>query len=179
MVMNMHEEIATVGGGCFWCVEAVFQRVRGVRLVESGYSGGKITNPTYEQICRGDSQHAEVVRLHFDPSVISYKEILEIFFTTHDPTTLSQQGNDVGTQYRSVIYTHSEEQMQIAQQVTKDMAAAWDAPIVTELQEAPIFYVAEDYHQDYFLNNPNQPYCAYVVAPKVAKLSKLHADKLK
>jgi peptide-methionine (S)-S-oxide reductase len=177
--MMMQEEIATVGGGCFWCVEAVFQRVRGVRLVESGYSGGKTSNPTYEQICRGDSQHAEVVRIHFDPAVITYPELLEIFFTTHDPTTLNQQGNDVGTQYRSVIYTHSEEQMQIAKKVMHDMAAIWDAPIVTELLEAPIFYVAEDYHQNYFVNNPNQPYCAYVVAPKVDKLRKYHADKLK
>jgi len=119
------------------------------------------------------------VRIHFDPLVITYPELLEIFFTTHDPTTLNQQGNDVGTQYRSVIYTHSEEQMQIAKKVMQDMAAIWDAPIVTELLEAPIFYVAEDYHQNYFVNNPNQPYCAYVVAPKVAKLRKHHADKLK
>ncbi|QJQ05996.1 peptide-methionine (S)-S-oxide reductase MsrA [Undibacterium piscinae] len=170
--------IATLGGGCFWCTEAVFQQIRGVIKVESGYAGGANEHPTYEQICTGKTGHAEVVRLSFDPAVISYKELLEIFFTIHDPTTLNRQGNDAGTQYRSVIYFHDAEQQAIAQQVIQQMAAVWDDPIVTELSAAPVFYIAEDYHQNYFRQHPQQGYCAVVVAPKVAKARKLFASKL-
>ena len=175
---NYSTEFATIGGGCFWCTEAVFQQMRGVRKVESGYSGGAVHNPTYEQICTGKTGHAEVVRLEFDPAVISYKELLEIFFTIHDPTTLNRQGNDAGTQYRSVIYFHVAEQKATAQQVMKAMTEVWDDPIVTELSEAPMFYIAEAYHQNYFRQNPQQGYCSVVVAPKVAKARKLFASKL-
>ena len=150
----MTMEMATVGGGCFWCTEAVYQQLIGVDKVESGYSGGRILNPTYEQICEGNTGHAEVIRIHFDNTIVSYRDILEIFFTIHDPTTLNRQGNDVGTQYRSVIYTHSAEQM-----------------------VAPIFYPAEDYHQNYFRSNPMQSYCAYVVAPKVSKFRQVFASR--
>ena len=173
----MTMEMATVGGGCFWCTEAVYQQLIGVDKVESGYSGGRILNPTYEQICEGNTGHAEVIRIHFDNTIVSYRDILEIFFTIHDPTTLNRQGNDVGTQYRSVIYTHSAEQMAIAREVIAAMAQVWDAPIVTELQEAPIFYPAEDYHQNYFRSNPMQSYCAYVVAPKVSKFRQVFASR--
>lgn len=171
-------QTATLGGGCFWCTEAVFQQIRGVQKVESGYSGGAVHNPTYEQICTGRTGHAEVVRLSFDPEVISYRELLEIFFTIHDPTTLNRQGNDSGTQYRSVIYFHDESQKAIAQEVIAAMAAVWDDPIVTELTLAPMFYIAEEYHQNYFRQHPNQGYCSIVVAPKVAKARKLFASKL-
>ncbi|MFZ6675676.1 peptide-methionine (S)-S-oxide reductase MsrA [Undibacterium sp. Xuan67W] len=171
-------QTATLGGGCFWCTEAVFQQIRGVQKVESGYSGGAVHNPTYEQICTGRTGHAEVVRLSFDPEVISYRELLEIFFTIHDPTTLNRQGNDSGTQYRSVIYFHDESQKAIAQEVIAAMAGVWDDPIVTELTLAPMFYIAEEYHQNYFRQHPNQGYCSIVVAPKVAKARKLFASKL-
>lgn len=170
--------IATLGGGCFWCTEAVFQQIRGVLKVESGYTGGTVHMPTYEQICTGQTGHAEVVRLSFDPVVISYPELLEIFFTIHDPTTLNRQGNDAGTQYRSVIYFHDAEQQAIAQQVRQKMAAILDDPIVTELSTAPMFYIAEDYHQNYFRQHPQQGYCAVVVAPKLAKARQLFASKL-
>ena len=175
----MTTEIATIGGGCFWCLEAVYQQLRGVEQVESGYSGGPRPDPTYEQVCDGNTGHAEVVRITFDPAVVSYREILEIFFTIHDPTTLNRQGNDRGTQYRSVIYTHSDAQMATAHQVIAEMAHVWDAPIVTELAEAPVFYKAEAYHQDYYLNNPMQSYCAFVVEPKVAKFRQYFADKVR
>ena len=175
----MTMEMATVGGGCFWCTEAVYQQLIGVAKVESGYSGGRTLNPTYEQICEGNTGHAEVIRIHFDNTIASYRDILEIFFTIHDPTTLNRQGNDVGTQYRSVIYTHSAEQMAIAREVIAALAQVWDAPIVTELQEAPIFYPAEDYHQNYFRSNPMQSYCAYVVAPKVSKFRQVFASRAK
>jgi peptide-methionine (S)-S-oxide reductase len=175
----MTTEIATIGGGCFWCLEAVFQQLRGVERVESGYSGGPRPDPTYEQVCDGNTGHAEVVRITFDSAVVSYREILEIFFTIHDPTTLNRQGNDRGTQYRSVIYTHSDAQMATAHQVIAEMAHVWDAPIVTELAEAPVFYKAEAYHQDYYLNNPMQSYCAFVVEPKVAKFRQYFADKVR
>ena len=175
----MNTDIATLGGGCFWCLEAVYQELRGVLQVESGYSGGHVPNPTYEHVCEGTTGHAEVVRVHFDPAIVSYRELLEVFFTIHDPTTLNRQGNDVGTQYRSVIYTHSDEQMAIARQVIAEMAHVWDAPIVTELAEAPVFYRAEEYHQNYFINHPMQSYCAFVVAPKVAKFRKVFVDRLK
>lgn len=175
----MTTEIATIGGGCFWCLEAVYQQLQGVELVESGYSGGPRPDPTYEQVCDGNTGHAEVVRITFDPAVVSYREILEIFFTIHDPTTLNRQGNDVGTQYRSVIYTHSDAQMSTARQVIAEMAHVWDAPIVTELAAAPVFYKAEAYHQDYYINNPMQSYCAFVVEPKVAKFRKYFGDKVR
>lgn len=170
-------QTATLGGGCFWCTEAVFQQIRGVHAVESGYCGGQVHQPSYEQICTGRTGHAEVVRLQFDPAVISYEDILEIFFTIHDPTTLNRQGADTGTQYRSVIYFHDEQQKQIAQKVMQRAAAIWDDPIVTEVSPAPMFYVAEAYHQNYFRQNPQQGYCAFVVAPKVAKARKAFSDR--
>lgn len=171
-------EFATLGGGCFWCTEAVFQQIRGVLKVESGYSGGAVHQPTYEQICTGKTGHAEVVRLTFDPAIVSYRDLLEIFFTIHDPTTLNRQGNDAGTQYRSVIFFHDAQQQALAEQVVKEMAMVWDDAIVTEVSQAPMFYIAEDYHQNYFRQNPQQGYCSFVVAPKVAKARKMFASKL-
>jgi len=174
----MATETATLGGGCFWCLEAVYQELKGIQHVESGYTGGHVANPTYEQVCDGNTGHAEVVRLEFDPAQVSYREILEIFFTIHDPTTLNRQGNDVGTQYRSVIYYHTPEQQNIAKQVIACMASVWDAPIVTELSPVETYYKAEDYHQNYFRQHPLQGYCAFVVAPKVAKFRKVFTDRL-
>jgi peptide-methionine (S)-S-oxide reductase len=175
------KEIATLAGGCFWCLEAVFDELKGVASVESGYMGGRIENPTYEQVCSGDTGHAEVVRLTFDPNVVSFREILEVFFVIHDPTTRDRQGNDVGTQYRSAIFYHSAEQKSAAEQVIANLNSAriYDDPIVTEVVAASKFYVAEDYHQEYFQHNPAQPYCAYVVRPKVAKFRKHFLEKLK
>jgi peptide-methionine (S)-S-oxide reductase len=175
------KEIATLAGGCFWCLEAVFDDLKGVASVESGYMGGRTANPTYEQVCSGDTGHAEVVQLTFDPDVVSFKEILEVFFVIHDPTTLNRQGNDVGTQYRSAIFYHSAEQKSAAEQViaTLNSARIYDDPIATEVVAASRFYVAEDYHQEYFQRNPAQPYCAYVVRPKVAKFRKHFLEKLK
>ncbi|MES2536548.1 MAG: peptide-methionine (S)-S-oxide reductase MsrA [Pseudomonadota bacterium] len=170
-------ETATLGGGCFWCLEAVYQELKGVLHVESGYTGGHMPNPRYEQVCEGTTGHAEVVRVEFDPEVVSYREILEIFFTIHDPTTLNRQGNDVGSQYRSVIYFDTPEQHDTAKHVIAEMANVWDAPIVTELSPAEKYYKAEAYHQNYFRQNPLQGYCAFVVAPKVAKFRKTFADK--
>jgi peptide-methionine (S)-S-oxide reductase len=174
-------EIATLAGGCFWCLEAVFDQTKGVVSVESGYMGGKNADPTYEQVCSGRTGHAEVVQITFDPDVISFRELLEMFFVIHDPTTLNRQGNDVGTQYRSAIFTHSPEQKQTAEAViaaiTKEKV--YDNPIVTEVVPATTFYVAEDYHQEYFARNPSQGYCTYVVGPKVAKFRKQFAAKLK
>ena len=175
----MAVEIATLGGGCFWCTEAVFQELAGVLSVESGYTGGGVANPSYDAICTGTTGHAEVVRLTFDDSVVSYREILEIFFTIHDPTTLNRQGADVGTQYRSVIYFHSPQQHETAQHVIAEMANVWDAPIVTELSPATTYYKAEDYHQNYFVQHPLQGYCAFVVEPKVAKFRKMFAQKMR
>lgn len=175
---NPGTEIATLGGGCFWCTEAVFQQIRGVLKVESGYTGGSVHQPSYEQICTGQTGHAEVVRLTFDPALVSYRELLEVFFTIHDPTTLNRQGNDVGTQYRSAIFYHDEQQKTTAKEVVAAMAAVWDAPIVTEITMAPMFYIAEDYHQNYYRQHPEQGYCAFVVAPKVAKARKFFANKL-
>ena len=172
-------EVAILGGGCFWCTEAVYLEVKGVTKVESGYMGGAQPNPTYEQVCTGETGHAEVVRLEFDPAQVSYRDLLEIFFTIHDPTTLNRQGNDVGTQYRSVIFYETPEQEATARQVIAEMAHVWDAPIVTELAPAGPFYKAEDYHQNYFAQHPLQGYCAFVVAPKVAKFRKTYAEKLK
>lgn len=173
-------QIATVGGGCFWCTEAVFEEVRGVELVLSGYSGGTVPGrPTYREICSGLTGHAEVVQITFDASVISYEDILVIFMTTHDPTTLNKQGGDRGTQYRSVIYYHDEKQKEIAEVVLKELVAYYDDPIVTELSAAPVFYEAEKEHQDFYENNPDYGYCSFVIDPKLAKLRKLHSDKLK
>jgi len=169
----MGTEIATIGGGCFWCTEAVYQELKGVTQVVSGYAGGAVVNPTYEQVCSGTTGHAEVVQLTFDPAVVSFRKILEVFFTIHDPTTLNRQGNDVGTQYRSVIYYHNPEQHELARQVIAEMASVWDAPIVTELSPLPVFYRAEDYHQNYYRQHPDQGYCAFVVATKVAKFRKM------
>lgn len=180
-IQNSKLEIATLGGGCFWCVEAIFQRVKGVEKVVSGYSGGKTSNPSYKAVCSGVTGHAEVIQVHFDPSIISYKDILEIFFHTHDPTTLNRQGNDVGTQYRSVIYYHSEEQKLQAQasKTAIDKAAYWNAPAVTEITELDTFYPAEDYHQDYYALNSSQGYCRLVIEPKIKKFMKNYAEKVK
>jgi peptide-methionine (S)-S-oxide reductase len=172
-------EVATLGGGCFWCLEAVYERVRGVQRVESGYCGGLAPNPTYRQVCGGDTGHAEVVQVSFDSALISFREILDIFFTIHDPTTRNRQGADVGTQYRSAIFYHSTEQQRVAAQAIAELNAAgvWGNPIVTEVVPAETFYKAEDYHQGYFRNNPTQGYCVAVVSPKVAKLRKHFAEK--
>jgi peptide-methionine (S)-S-oxide reductase len=174
-------EIATLAGGCFWCLEAVFDDMKGVESVESGYMGGKTVNPTYEEVCSGQTGHAEVTQLTFDPSAVSFKEILEVFFVIHDPTTLNRQGNDVGTQYRSAVFYHSPDQKSAAEQVIANLNSAriYDDPIVTEIAAASKFYVAEDYHQEYYRRNPGQPYCAYVVRPKVAKFRKHFLEKLK
>ena len=174
-------EVATLGGGCFWCLEAVFDGLTGVESVESGYCGGHLANPTYEDICGGDTGHAEVVRITFDPAVVSYTDLLEVFFVIHDPTTLNAQGNDVGTQYRSAIYFHTPGQKEIAETVIRNLTAGgvFSRPIVTEVTAAPHFYVAETYHQEYFENNPRQPYCQFVVAPKVAKFRQKFAARVK
>ncbi|MBL8190167.1 MAG: peptide-methionine (S)-S-oxide reductase MsrA [Acidobacteria bacterium] len=179
--MELNKELATLAGGCFWCLEAVFVELRGVEKVVSGYMGGRTVNPTYKQICYEDTGHAEVVQITFDPQIITFRELLEVFFTIHDPTTLNRQGADIGSQYRSAIFHHSEEQRAIAEQVIAELTAAgiWSNPIVTELTAAPVFYPAEDYHQDYFANNPYQPYCMAVVAPKVAKARQKFLAKLK
>ncbi|MCH7715659.1 MAG: peptide-methionine (S)-S-oxide reductase MsrA [Gemmatimonadetes bacterium] len=172
-------EVATLAGGCFWCLEAVYQDLRGVDTVVSGYAGGDVANPSYEQVCTGTTGHAEVVQVTFDPDEISFKELLEVFFTIHDPTTLNRQGGDAGTQYRSAIFYHSPEQRNTAEETIAELATVWDAPIVTELTGLKEFYPAEDYHQQYFQNNPNQPYCTAVVAPKVAKARKHFLAMLK
>lgn len=174
-------ELATLAGGCFWCLEAVFNKMKGVTTAISGYMGGKTLNPTYRQVCSGTTGHAEVVQVAFDPALVSYREILEVFFTIHDPTTLNRQGNDAGTQYRSAIFYHSSEQKQIADSLIAELnaAKAWPSPIVTEVTPAATFYPAEDYHQEYFEHNADQPYCEYVVAPKVVKFRTKFADKLK
>jgi len=174
-------ETATLAAGCFWCIEAVFDDLKGVEDVVSGYAGGHTENPTYRQVCDGDTGHAEVAQIKFDPLVISFKEILQVFFAVHDPTTLNRQGNDVGTQYRSAIFYHDDEQKRVAEEVIKEVTAegVYDDPIVTEVVPLEKFWPAEDYHQEYFANNPNQPYCTAVVAPKVAKFRKKFVDRLK
>ncbi len=174
-------EIATLGGGCFWCTEAVFDDLKGVISVDSGYSGGTVANPSYEQVCTGRTGHAEVVQVTFDSQAISYEDILRIFFTVHDPTTLNRQGNDVGTQYRSVIFYHNEDQKKSAEKILKEITAEniYDDPLVTELSPFKEFYKAEKYHQEYFVNNPNQGYCRVIIAPKVAKFRSHYKDKLK
>ena len=173
-------ELATLGGGCFWCLDEIFRQLKGVERVESGYSGGTGPHPTYEAVCSGATGHAEVVQVAFDPSVVSYAELLEVFFTIHDPTTMNRQGADVGTQYRSVIFYHSPEQRSTAELVMAELAAAgiWDAPIVTQLVPFERFYPAEAYHQEYFRRNASQPYCQVIIAPKVAKFRKRFLERL-
>ncbi|TAH19017.1 MAG: peptide-methionine (S)-S-oxide reductase [Cytophagales bacterium] len=174
-------EQATFGAGCFWCVEAVFQRINGVEKIVSGYAGGKNKNPTYKEVCTGETGHAEVCQITYDPSKVTYDELLEVFWKTHDPTTLNRQGNDEGTQYRSVVFYHNDAQKQLAEKYKKELneVKAYDKPIVTEISLLPEFYVAEDYHQNYYNENPNQGYCAFVIAPKVEKLRKVFKEKLK
>ncbi|CAN5725791.1 peptide-methionine (S)-S-oxide reductase MsrA [soil metagenome] len=181
MNAQQEREVATLGGGCFWCLEAVFDDLRGVEQVESGYAGGHVRNPTYHQVCAGTTGHAEVVQVTFDPREISYRELLEVFFTIHDPTTLNRQGGDVGTQYRSAIYFHTPEQKATAEEVVAALNAegVWDAPSVTEVAPLDVFYPAEKYHQEYYRRNANQPYCQVVIAPKVAKVRKQYLEKLK
>ena len=178
---NGNVEAATLGGGCFWCTEATFQEIRGVVNVESGYAGGTTESPTYEQVCSGATGHAEVVQVTFDPDTVSFKEILEIFFTAHDPTTLNRQGADVGTQYRSVIFYHNRKQKEAAEQVIEELedAKVWDNPIVTRIEPLKKFYKAEEYHRRYFSRHPQAGYCMVVIAPKIAKLRKKYGEKLK
>ena len=178
---NSSLETATLANGCFWCTEAIFTDLRGVEEVISGYSGGHKENPTYQEVCSETTGHAEAIRIKFDPSEISFKEVLQIFFATHDPTTLNRQGNDIGDSYRSAIFYHSLEQKEAAYEVIKEISeqAIFDSPIVTEVTEFTNFYPAEGYHQEYFANNPNQPYCANVVSPKVLKFRKMFTDRLK
>jgi len=174
-------ETATLAGGCFWCLEAAFQQLKGVTAVASGYAGGTVPNPTYEAVCSGRTDHAEVTQVEFDPAVISYRDLLGVFFTIHDPTTLNQQGADVGTQYRSAIFYQSPEQERVARETIAQLEAThvWDDPIVTEVVPLAAFYPAEQYHRDYYNRNQNQPYCRAVIAPKVAKLRKHFLEKLK
>ena len=177
---NTDLEIMTVGGGCFWCIEAVFNEIKGVAKVVSGYTGGKVPGrPTYREVCSGLTGHAEVTRVSFDPKVSSYEDLLVIFMTSHDPTTLNRQGADRGTQYRSVIYYHSDIQKEIAESIVKEMNPYYEDPIVTEISPAEVFYEAEAEHQDYYANNRSQGYCSAVITPKLTKLRKMHADKLK
>jgi peptide-methionine (S)-S-oxide reductase len=179
--MSNHFETATLAGGCFWCLEAVFDELKGVQSVESGYAGGHVENPSYRVVCNGTTGHAEVVRVQFDPALLSYRDVLNVFFAIHDPTTLNRQGADVGTQYRSAIFYHSPEQKQTADTLIKELneQKIWDHPLVTEVVPTSNYYAAEDYHQEYFANNPNQPYCQAVVAPKVSKFRKHFLDMLK
>ena len=180
MNQNNNQAVATLGGGCFWCVEAVLQRLKGINAIVSGYTGGKAPgHPTYREVCSGLTGHAEVVQVSFDPQVISYKDLLTIFMTSHDPTTLNRQGGDVGTQYRSVIYYHDTEQQEVAQEVVKQMGSYYPDPIVTEISPLATFYPAEDYHQDYYNNNQSQGYCSVVITPKIAKLKQRFSDRLK
>lgn len=176
-----NREIATLAGGCFWCLEAVYQELRGVELVESGYMGGHVRNPSYREVCNGTTGHAEVVQVTFDTQEVSFQEILEVFFTIHDPTTLNRQGADVGTQYRSAIFYHSDEQKETAERVIREITAAgvWNSPIVTQVAAADTFYKAENYHQNYYTQNGGQPYCQVVIAPKVSKFRKQYLDRLK
>jgi peptide-methionine (S)-S-oxide reductase len=180
MIAN-RTELATLGGGCFWCLEAVFQDVKGVERVVSGYAGGTVADPSYEDVCTGRTGHAEVVQVTFDPDVLAYRDVLQLFFGLHDPTTLNRQGADVGTQYRSVIFFHSPEQERVAREVIAELGRQhlWDDPIVTEVVAAPAFYPAEEYHQEYFRRNPGQGYCRVVIAPKVAKFRKANFERLK
>jgi peptide-methionine (S)-S-oxide reductase len=178
---NPAREVATLAGGCFWCLEAVYDQLKGVEEVESGYSNGHVANPSYRAVCTGTTGHAEVVQITYDPKVVTFRDLLDVFFTIHDPTTLNRQGADAGTQYRSAIFYHTPEQKAIAEQAIKELEAAhvWRDPIVTEVTPIDQFYIAEDYHQEYFAHNGGQPYCRMVVAPKVAKFRKYYIDKLK
>jgi peptide-methionine (S)-S-oxide reductase len=178
---NNNMEIATFGSGCFWCTEAIFQQLDGVKEAVSGYSGGKVKNPTYKEVCTGNTGHAEVIQVSYNPEIISFEELLEVFWQTHDPTTLNRQGADVGTQYRSAIFYHSEEQKELAEAYKKklDEANVFNNPIVTEITEFETFYKADDYHQEYYDNNKAQPYCNFVITPKIEKFKKVFRDKLK
>lgn len=177
---SSNRQLATLGGGCFWCLDAAYRRLRGVTSVVSGYAGGHVKNPTYEAVCTGTTGHAEVTQIEFDPNVITYRELLEVFFGIHDPTTVNRQGNDIGPQYRSVIFTHSPEQERIAREVIAELEAehTFDAPIVTQIEPLDEFYPAERYHQDYYERNQRQPYCVAVISPKLSKLRKKFAEKL-
>ena len=181
MTTSPQREVATLAGGCFWCLEAAFQDLKGVERVQSGYAGGRVANPSYEQVCTGTTGHAEVVQITFDPEMVSFDDLLHVFFTIHDPTTLNRQGVDVGTQYRSAIFYHTADQKAAAERVIAELQSehVWDDPIVTELKPLEAFYPAEEYHRDYFRRNPTQGYCSAVIAPKVAKVRKLFLDKLK
>ncbi|MGY6563008.1 MAG: peptide-methionine (S)-S-oxide reductase MsrA [Luteibaculaceae bacterium] len=179
--MNENYKIATFGGGCFWCTEAIFEALVGVVSVESGYAGGHVKNPTYEQVCSGSTGHAEVIKITYNPEEISYTELLEVFFKTHDPTTLNRQGADVGTQYRSVVFHHDAEQERLAKEIKRELneAGIFSNPIVTEITSIFNYFPAEKYHQDYYNNNPDKGYCAMVITPKIEKFKKVFADKLK
>jgi len=181
MSNTSEREVATVGGGCFWCLDAIYRQLRGVERVESGYAGGTTPNPSYREVCGGRTGHAEVVQITFDPMEISYRDLLDVFFTIHDPTTKDRQGGDMGPQYRSVILTHSDEQERVAREAIADVTAEkiWNDPIVTEIVPFTKFYPAEDYHQDYFANNARQPYCQIVIAPKVAKFRRKFLEKMR
>ena len=181
MTEATNREVATLAGGCFWCLEAVYDQTQGVHAVESGYMGGHLKNPTYEAVCGGDTGHAEVVRISFDPKVVSFRELLEVFFVIHDPTTLNRQGNDAGTQYRSAVFYHSAQQKADAEEVIANLGREkiWARPIVTEVTEASTYYPAEGYHQEYYERNPGQSYCMFVVEPKVAKFRKHFTERLK
>ena len=181
MAGDVEREVATLAGGCFWCLEAVFDDLRGVEDVVSGYAGGRVADPTYQQVCSGATGHAEVVQVTFDPRAVSFRELLEVFFTIHDPTTPNRQGADIGTQYRSAVFYHTPEQKEVTEQVIRELreAGVWGAPIVTEVVPLEKFYPAEDYHQEYFRRNPAQPYCQVVVAPKVSKFRQKFVEKLR
>lgn len=181
MEQSEQYEIATFAGGCFWCLEAPFGSLRGVKDVVSGYMGGHTLNPDYKQVCTGETGHAEVIRIHFDPSVIKYRDLLEIFFVLHDPTTRNRQGNDIGTQYRSAVFYHSDAQRDIAREVISELESrgAWNNPVTTEVVPAETFYPAEEYHQHYFERNPQQPYCQAMIGPKMTKLRTIYGEKLK
>jgi peptide-methionine (S)-S-oxide reductase len=179
--MNANLQTATLAGGCFWCLEAVFDDIKGVHSVESGYAGGHMSNPTYHAVCDGNTGHAEVVQVHFDPNIVAYRDLLNVFFAIHDPTTLNRQGADVGTQYRSAIFYHNDDQKMVAEELIESLNSQkiWDKPIVTQVAPLDKFYMAEDYHQEYFARNPYQPYCQAVVAPKVSKFRKHFLEMLK
>jgi len=180
-VNGMDREVATLGGGCFWCLDAVYRQLRGVEKVESGYAGGTKPNPTYRDVCSGQTGHAEVVQITFDPSLIAYRDLLDVFFTIHDPTTKDRQGGDIGSQYRSIILTHSDDQARVAREAVAEVEAEklYDDPIVTEIEPLTTFYSAERYHQDYFADNARQPYCQAVIAPKVAKFRQKFLEKMR
>lgn len=181
MSENKNLQTATLANGCFWCTEAVFQQLQGVEKVTNGYSGGNVENPTYEEVCKGNTGHAECLNIGYDPSIISFDELLEVFWETHDPTTLNRQGNDVGAQYRSVVFYHNKEQKEIAEKYKEelDKSGAFDQPIVTAIEPFTVFYPAENHHKDYFLSHTEQPYCNYVIKPKLEKLKKVFANRLK